>query len=412
MTLDLDGGVVVRGKDAGTGAVRELYLARSPAAGPPARVALDRAVLARALALGCHTVRVSPDGKPVVAEGDDRTFVALPLDPSAVVVPTPGAARTSTAGPARPGTPTTTEERRTDVKARPRDANGHDPAARPGPPPADGPDPLAEAEALKAALADAAQRAGRLVARAQTVAPAEAGAELGVVASEVPATGPVAASRTRPGVGKSWHVPRGHHVRDGDLPSRLPVIARSRSCRSPPRRPGRPRPPPGSCPLYRRIRALGRRAFRSVRCPQTRDDLAAEAAGLGWAVVPGRGRRPGRPGPPGDRPGAGRADGVRHPGGRLSGGGRSDVIHRGRVRAYRPDPPAGSREEGRDGMVICRAGPPGAGDAAGRRGRRGWRRGSTPGPRTGGRGCTPRPTGTRRPAARTWPPNSVGGPLN
>jgi hypothetical protein len=146
----------------GTGLVRELYLARSPAAGPPARVALDRAVLARALALGCHTLRVSPDGKPLVAEGDDRTFVALPLDPFAVVTPTPGAARTSTAGPARTGTPTTSE-RRTEVKTRPRDANDHDPSPRPGQPPADGPDPLAEAEALKAALADATQRAGRLV---------------------------------------------------------------------------------------------------------------------------------------------------------------------------------------------------------------------------------------------------------
>ena len=163
VTLELDGGVVVRAKDGGAGAVRELYLARSPAAGPPARVALDRAVLARVLTLGCHTVRLASDGKPLVAEGDERTFVALPLDPSAVVMPTPGAARTSTAGPARPGTPTTSE-RRIDVKARPRDANGHDPAARPGPPPADGPDPLAEAEGLRAALADAAQRAGRLVA--------------------------------------------------------------------------------------------------------------------------------------------------------------------------------------------------------------------------------------------------------
>jgi hypothetical protein len=40
----------------------------------------------------------------------------------------------------------------------------------------------------------------------------------------------------------------------------------------------------GFLPLYRRIRALGRRAFRPVRCPQTRDDLAAEAAGLGWQL--------------------------------------------------------------------------------------------------------------------------------
>jgi hypothetical protein len=50
------------------------------------------------------------------------------------------------------------------VKTRPRDANGPAPALRPGPPPADGPDPLAEAEGLKTALADASQRAGRLVA--------------------------------------------------------------------------------------------------------------------------------------------------------------------------------------------------------------------------------------------------------
>jgi hypothetical protein len=40
----------------------------------------------------------------------------------------------------------------------------------------------------------------------------------------------------------------------------------------------------GFLPVYRKLRALGRQAFRSVRCPQTRDDLAAEAAGLGWQL--------------------------------------------------------------------------------------------------------------------------------
>ena len=40
----------------------------------------------------------------------------------------------------------------------------------------------------------------------------------------------------------------------------------------------------GFVPLYRRIRALGRRAFRQVRCPQTRDDLTAEATGLAWVM--------------------------------------------------------------------------------------------------------------------------------
>jgi hypothetical protein len=40
----------------------------------------------------------------------------------------------------------------------------------------------------------------------------------------------------------------------------------------------------GFVPLYHKIRALSRRAFRSVRCPQTHDDLAAEATGLAWML--------------------------------------------------------------------------------------------------------------------------------
>ena len=40
----------------------------------------------------------------------------------------------------------------------------------------------------------------------------------------------------------------------------------------------------GFSPVYRKLRALSRRAFRSVRCPQTRDDLTAEATGLGWQL--------------------------------------------------------------------------------------------------------------------------------
>jgi hypothetical protein len=40
----------------------------------------------------------------------------------------------------------------------------------------------------------------------------------------------------------------------------------------------------GFLTVYRKLRALSRRAFRSIRCPQTRDDLAAEAAGLGWQL--------------------------------------------------------------------------------------------------------------------------------
>jgi hypothetical protein len=44
------------------------------------------------------------------------------------------------------------------------ESNSHPPDGRPDPPPTESPDPLAEAEALRAALADAAQRTARLVA--------------------------------------------------------------------------------------------------------------------------------------------------------------------------------------------------------------------------------------------------------
>jgi hypothetical protein len=96
VALDLNGWVVVRARDAETCEVREVALTRSPAAGPPARVAVDRKTLARALALGCHTLRLAGDGKLLVAEGDDKTFVAMCLDPDLVVPPDPGAVRVAT----------------------------------------------------------------------------------------------------------------------------------------------------------------------------------------------------------------------------------------------------------------------------------------------------------------------------
>ena len=160
VTLDLDGWVAVRARDAESGAVKEVVLTRSPAAGPPARAAIDRKALTRALGLGCHTVRLADDGKPVAFEGDHRTFVTVALDPSLTVAPDPSAARVTTCDRVSPSPPTT--ERSTPVK--PHETNGRPPAGKPAPPPAEQPDPLAEAEALRAALADAAHRAARLVA--------------------------------------------------------------------------------------------------------------------------------------------------------------------------------------------------------------------------------------------------------
>jgi hypothetical protein len=146
VTLDLDGGVAVRARDDATGRVETIRLERSPSAGPPARVVLDRRALARALALGCVTVRVAP-GKPVVFEGDQRMLVTVALDPAL-------AAGTDAADTKSP-------ERRPAVS---HETNGHTPTGRPDPPAGDAPDPLVAAEELRLALADALGQAGRLVA--------------------------------------------------------------------------------------------------------------------------------------------------------------------------------------------------------------------------------------------------------
>lgn len=146
VTLELDGGVVVRAKDE-TGKVEEVRLERSSSVGPRMRVAIDRRVLARALALGCLTLRLTPD-KPVVFEGDNKILLAVALDPTLAVA-------------ADTDIPTTIPERRRTVK---HETNGHDPNSRPDPPAADSLDPLVAAEDLRNALADAMTKAGRLVA--------------------------------------------------------------------------------------------------------------------------------------------------------------------------------------------------------------------------------------------------------
>jgi hypothetical protein len=156
VTLDLDRGVVVRAAAGAGDPARAVRLGRSPATGPPARVAVDRRALARALALGCVTVRATP-GRPVVFAGGDKVLVVAALDPAPAAAP--AAADT---GVDAPPDSDPTPERRTAMK--PHETPGPDRPARPDPPAGDAPDPLAEAEALRAALAEAAGRAARLVA--------------------------------------------------------------------------------------------------------------------------------------------------------------------------------------------------------------------------------------------------------
>ena len=149
VTLDVDRVVRVRGRCEGgerVGETREALLARSIISGPAVRVVLDRRVLARALALGCHTARLTPD-KPAVLEGNDRTLLAAPLDPALLAPP---AADAPAATPSHPA-----PERRPPVKP---ETNGH------VPPRGDPAEPLELAEELRAALSDAAGIAARLVA--------------------------------------------------------------------------------------------------------------------------------------------------------------------------------------------------------------------------------------------------------
>lgn len=151
VTLEADGFVRVRGRSEGgekAGQSREVPLARSTTSGPAVRAVLDRRVLARALSLGCRTLRLTPE-KPVVFECADCTLVAAQLDPALAAPPAGDAAGPPAANP------THRSERRTPVKP---ETNGHNP------PRGDPADPLDLAEELRAALADAAGIAARLVA--------------------------------------------------------------------------------------------------------------------------------------------------------------------------------------------------------------------------------------------------------
>ena len=156
ITLDLGRSAIVRARDVDN--ATDIRLARSAVTGLPARVAVDLAVVRRALNFGLTTVRLVGGGKPVVFLGDGMTLIAVPLDPSCEVGPNTTESH-HTAGP--PVKPAIQHERRSPM--RPQTKNGHPGVGRPEPP-ADAPDLLAEAEAVRAALTEAAARAARLVA--------------------------------------------------------------------------------------------------------------------------------------------------------------------------------------------------------------------------------------------------------
>jgi hypothetical protein len=150
VTLDLAAGsATVRAASPSEGHA-EVRLERSTCQGEPVRVAVDRAYLARALKLGCRTLQVKADDRPVVARRGSLTFVGGALDPSCVVDESVRERGLAVIAPA----PAEAEPARglAAVDVAPVPAEVSAPV-----------DPLAEAEALGTVLIEAGQRLGRLV---------------------------------------------------------------------------------------------------------------------------------------------------------------------------------------------------------------------------------------------------------
>jgi hypothetical protein len=173
LTLDLNGQVTIRAQADGQSRPTEIILSRSEVVGPAVRFVSPRPYLARALALGFTTFRVTRPDAPVVCAEASRTYVWMPLGPDGALPPGDEALRISSAGDA-PATPVPRKEGRSAMPRQPA-ANG------PGNPQAprrrgDGEGQrtsrngaglatlLAEAQGLKDVLHDAFGRATRLLA--------------------------------------------------------------------------------------------------------------------------------------------------------------------------------------------------------------------------------------------------------
>jgi hypothetical protein len=127
-------------------------------------VAVDRQVLVRGLTLGCRAIRIHPVTHTLCFEAPTRTFLTASLDP-ALVVPRPDSSTRSPVAERAERRPIAepTTERSTTVKAH--EASGLAPNGRHEPPPTEESlDPLAEAEALRLAVAEVGTRVGRLIA--------------------------------------------------------------------------------------------------------------------------------------------------------------------------------------------------------------------------------------------------------
>ncbi len=171
VTLELGEQVVLRARADDAPPVTEVLLSGSSCAGPSARVACNRRFLWRLVQLGFREVLVRNATTPLWCRDQTRTYLFMPLDNA--LLPVADAVRI-VSGESLPVAihtqPKPEPSRRQEPMPRPQ-TNGeeprHGPAGVPAPSlpasEAEPPDPLGEAEALRALLHDAQLRLNRLL---------------------------------------------------------------------------------------------------------------------------------------------------------------------------------------------------------------------------------------------------------
>ena len=161
ITLDLREKVVVRARDQ-QGRIEEVPLLRSRAEGRPVQIATRRSYLERALKLGFRELRIARPDAPLVCRDATRTYLWMPLAEEDAVPPVDGIHADGNGSNNEAAALNPEPPKRTNVMP----GNGFNANEQPIGNPGQGepPDPLVDAEALRAELQEALTRTNRLIA--------------------------------------------------------------------------------------------------------------------------------------------------------------------------------------------------------------------------------------------------------
>lgn len=155
VVLDLGAQPVLRGPEESPGGSEPLPLYRSTYSGPATAVRLDPKYLARALALGLRELRFTSGEAPLLFRDAQRCYLVAPFGPA------PAPIASSADRPALPAPSPAPSFPHQGEEPMNLEKDGGPPTERP---PAEAVlDPLTEAEALRAALAEVVRRVGRLI---------------------------------------------------------------------------------------------------------------------------------------------------------------------------------------------------------------------------------------------------------